>query len=264
MARRATAVVSVPVLGTVLRSCVHYVRSSSPCLCPRIAWCASTRTERFTIRSPWVRARTKWSSRADAAWVANTGDGSVSKIDLERHVVVQTTPVGVAPQALAVFGSDLWVVNSGAATVSRVSLKTDLVVDTVPVGNLPAAIAADASGVWVVNSGDDTVVRIDPVTGRADTPIAVGFRPDGIAVDTNTVWVSNGGDGTVSPIDAKSRVVRQFDRGRGRTGRYRRVPRHRVGDELGQSDRKRNRRGEPAGGGHGPGRRRAEVDHSRG
>ncbi|HEV7420429.1 MAG TPA: BTAD domain-containing putative transcriptional regulator, partial [Mycobacterium sp.] len=141
------------------------------------------------------------------AWVANTGAGSVSKIDLERHVVVQTTPVGLAPQALAVFGSDLWVVNGGAASVSRLSLKTDQPVDTIPVGNLPSAIAADKSGIWVVNTGDDTVERIDPVTGKPDNPIAVGFRPAGIAVAANTVWVSNSGDGTVSPIAATSRVV---------------------------------------------------------
>jgi YVTN family beta-propeller protein len=143
----------------------------------------------------------------NVAWVANTGAGSVSKIDLERHVIVQTTPVGLAPQALAVLGSDLWVVNSGEASVSRLSLKTDQVVETISVGNLPAAIAADTSGVWVVDTGDDTVVRIDPVTGNPDAPIAVGFRPAGIAVAANTIWVSNSGDGTVSPIDATSHVV---------------------------------------------------------
>jgi YVTN family beta-propeller protein len=131
----------------------------------------------------------------------------VSKIDLRNHDLVQTTPVGGAPQALAVSGSDLWVVNSGAASVSRLSLKTSQVVDTVPVGNLPGAIAVGETGIWVVNTGDDTIVRIDPTTGKTDHPIAVGFRPDGIAVDADTVWVSNSGDGTVSPIDAKSRVV---------------------------------------------------------
>jgi YVTN family beta-propeller protein len=142
-----------------------------------------------------------------AAWAANTGADSVSKIDLEKHLVVQTTPVEGAPQALAVSGSDLWVVNSGAASVSRLSLKTNRVVDTVQVGNLPSAIAVGAAGVWVVNTGEDTVVRIDPTTGKAEKPIPVGFHPDGIAVDPNTVWVSNSGDGTVSPIDAKSGAV---------------------------------------------------------
>jgi YVTN family beta-propeller protein len=142
-----------------------------------------------------------------AAWVANTGAGTVSKIDLERHVVVQTTTVGAAPQALAVSGTDLWVVNSGASSVSRLSLKTKQVVDTVPVGNQPGAIAAGEGGVWVVNTGDDTIERIDPTTGETDPPIAVGLRPDGIAVDADTVWISNSGDGTVSPIDVKSRIV---------------------------------------------------------
>ncbi|MDT4969954.1 MAG: hypothetical protein QOG22_97 [Pseudonocardiales bacterium] len=142
-----------------------------------------------------------------AAWVANTGAGTVSKIDLKRHIVVRETSVGAAPQALAVSGSDLWVVNSGAASVSQLSLKTSQVTDTVRVGNLPGAIAVGANGIWVVNTNDDTVVRIDPITAKPDPPIAVGFRPEGIAVDANTVWVSNSGDGTVSPIDAQSRVA---------------------------------------------------------
>jgi YVTN family beta-propeller protein len=142
-----------------------------------------------------------------AAWVANTGADSVSKIDLKRHVVVQTTPVEGAPQALAATGSDVWVVNSGAASVSRLSLKTNQVVDSIPVGNLASEIAVGGDGIWVVNTGDDTVVRIDPSTGETDEPIAVGFHPGGIAVDANTVWVSNSGDGTVSPIDAKSGAV---------------------------------------------------------
>ncbi|MDX6244972.1 MAG: hypothetical protein QOE76_2695 [Frankiales bacterium] len=142
-----------------------------------------------------------------AAWVANTGAGTVSKIDLAKHVVVQTTDVGSAPQALAAYGTDLWVVNSGASSVSRLSLQTNQVVDTIRVGNQPSAIAAGKSGIWVVNTGDDTVQRIDPTTGETDEPIAVGVRPAGIALDTNTVWVSNSGDGTVSPIDLKSRIV---------------------------------------------------------
>jgi YVTN family beta-propeller protein len=142
-----------------------------------------------------------------AAWVANTGADTVSKIDLTRHVVVRETPVGKSPQELVVSGSDLWVVNSGAASVSRLSLKTIQVTDTIPVGNLPGAIAVGESGIWVANTGDDTVVHIDPTTGKTGKPVAVGLRPDGIAVDADTVWVSNSGDGTVSPIDVRSHIV---------------------------------------------------------
>ena len=148
-----------------------------------------------------------------AAWVANTGTDSISKIDLDRHLVVQTTQVGNAPEAVAVSSSDLWVVNSGSASVSRVSLGTNQVVDTIHVGNQPSAIAVGDTGIWVVNSADGTVVRIDPSTGDADEPIAVRLRPDGIVADADTVWVANGGDGTVSPIDAESGICRQLDRG---------------------------------------------------
>ena len=142
-----------------------------------------------------------------SAWVANTGADTVSKIDLDKHLVVQTTPVGSAPEALAISGSDVWVVNSEASTVSRVNMKTSQVVDTVRVGNQPGAIAVGDSGIWVVNTGDGTVVRIDPTTGETREPIAVGLRPAGIAVDADTVWVSNRGEGTVSPIDVESGIL---------------------------------------------------------
>jgi YVTN family beta-propeller protein len=203
----ATAVISVVALAVATAFIVHYVRSSGPSSSPANSVVRIDADGSFHDPVAVGASPDEVEVAGKVAWVANTGAGSVSKIDLERHVVVQTTPVGVAPQALAVFGSDLWVVNSGAASVSRLSLKTDRVVDTVTVGNLPGAVAADASGVWVVNTGDDTVMRIDPITGRADKPIPVGFHPDGVAVDANTVWVSNRGDGTVSPIDTKSRIV---------------------------------------------------------
>jgi len=142
-----------------------------------------------------------------AAWVTNTGDGTVSRIDLKKHLVVQTTPVQASPQAITASATDVWVANSGAASVSRISLTTSQLVNNVPVGNLPTAIASGPSGVWVANRGDDTVIRINPGTGEVGKPIPVGLRPDGIAVGSDTVWVSNSGDGTVSPIDPDTGVV---------------------------------------------------------
>ena len=56
--------------------------------------------------------------------------------------------------------------NSGDGTVSRINAAADRVVETIAVGNLPVAIASGPSGVWVANEGDDTVNRIDPRPAR--------------------------------------------------------------------------------------------------
>jgi YVTN family beta-propeller protein len=141
-------------------------------------------------------------------WAANNADGTLSRIDLRTHTVVQTIRVGSAPDAVAVTGHDVWVANGGDGTVSRVNAGSNTVVQQINVGNEPAAIGSGPSGVWVANQGDDTVDRINPVTGTVTIRnIPVGAGPDGIAVGAGAVWVANGRDGTVSRIDPASGTV---------------------------------------------------------
>jgi YVTN family beta-propeller protein len=42
-------------------------------------------------------------------WVANSADGTVSRIDLETNQVVATIPVGNAPADIAVVDGAVWV-----------------------------------------------------------------------------------------------------------------------------------------------------------
>ena len=83
---------------------------------------------------------------AGALWVANEGEGTLSRVDPRSSRVEQTVDVGAAPVAVAVSGDDVWVVNGGDATVSRVNARTNREVQTVDVGNAPSAIAAGAGG----------------------------------------------------------------------------------------------------------------------
>jgi YVTN family beta-propeller protein len=139
-----------------------------------------------------------------ALWAANRSDGTVSRIDLATHTVVQTIDVGTAPEALTVTAGSVWVANFSDNTVSQINIATNKTVETITVGTRPAAISSGHSGVWVANSGDNTIQRINPITGLPDKPIGVGDGPDGIAVDADSVWVANGRDGTVSWIDPKT------------------------------------------------------------
>lgn len=141
-------------------------------------------------------------------WVANGGDGTVSKIDLKRHAVEQTIRVGDHPSALASSGHDVWVVNSGDGTVSRINTTIGQVVgEPIQVGAMPDAVTVTGSSVWVANGGDDTIVRIDPDHGTTGKPIDVGDGPDGLTLGAGSLWVGNGRDATVLQVDPETGSV---------------------------------------------------------
>ena len=138
------------------------------------------------------------------AWVANSGDGTVSQINTTTNTVVQKIPVGNVPVAIASGPSGVWVANQGDDTVDRINPATgdvDVTRRDIPVGGLPDGIAVGPDAVWVANSEDGTVIRIDPVTGQPSGPMQVGSGPAGIAVTSAAVWVANSLDLTVSRLD---------------------------------------------------------------
>ena len=182
---------------------------------------------------------------AGAVWVAS-GGGGLAKIDPETHTV-QTIDVGEGPEGVAVSGQDVWVANSLDGTVSRVSAQTDHETTHYAVGNSPTGVAVGKGSVWVANAGDGTVTRLNaqsgdlvdtidlhaPVHGIAygagslwvtdpvgnavirvpvsepssTTRIDVGSGPSAIAYGAGKVWVANNLAGTVSRIDPKTSTM---------------------------------------------------------
>ena len=63
----------------------------------------------------------------------------------------------------------VWVVNTLDDTVSRISPDTNSVVDTIPVGDGPSGIAVVDGTVWVANEADGTLSRIEPGQTSAST-----------------------------------------------------------------------------------------------
>ena len=162
-------------------------------------------TQRLTGQVAVGARPTALASGAGAVWVANSGEGTVSRID-EKTDAVQTIPVGQGPAVVAVGFGEVWVANNGQRTVSEISPKTNQVVQTIPVGNGPLGIATGHGAVWVTNSTDATVDQIDPRTGAILHRIDVGQDPVAVAVGQD-VWVANAADGTVSEIDPRTGQV---------------------------------------------------------
>jgi YVTN family beta-propeller protein len=171
------------------------------------------------------------------AIVANTGDGSVSVIDLNlaTPAVIATIPVGKAPTGVAVdyllSPPIAVVVNSGDATpdLSVINLNTNTVIGTVnltgfvPVGSSPFSIGINSAThrAFVTNSSTNVGTVVDLVNANpgatlpcntAPCPIAqiggnltlygTGIAPQ-VAIDPRVNWavVTPGGAGTISVVD---------------------------------------------------------------
>jgi YVTN family beta-propeller protein len=148
---------------------------------------------------------------ADAIWVSNTGESTVSRIDPETNDVRQTVPVGAGPAGVAVTSSAVWVANGLEGTVSRIDPGSNRVSQTVDVGNGPTGVAAGAGAVWVTNSTDGTVSRIDPQSGRVTKTLPAAVGASGVAVGFGRVWVVSPPSGSVVALETRSgKVVKEI------------------------------------------------------
>lgn len=86
-------------------------------------------------------------------------DGTVKWVDLATNTIVSSTPVGLGPEGMCVFGDRLYVCNSGGwdidNTVSVIDIPSQSILTSVQVGDRPVEIQADANGMlWVLCSGE--------------------------------------------------------------------------------------------------------------
>jgi YVTN family beta-propeller protein len=141
---------------------------------------------------------------ADAVWVSNTGQSTVSRIDPETNDVLQTIPVGGGPAGVAVTPDAVWVANGLEGTVSRIDPESNRVSQTVAVGNGPTGAAAGEGAVWVTNSTDGTVSRLDPQSGRVTRTVPAAVGASGVAVGFGRVWVASSPSGRVVALEPRS------------------------------------------------------------
>ena len=101
-----------------------------------------------------------------------------------------------------------YVANSGDNTVSEVNAATGTIWAVIPVGSGPfgVAVSPDGSKAYVTNQVSNNVTPITLATNTPGTAIAVGAIPRGVAFspDGAKVYVTNAGDGTVTPIAVSS------------------------------------------------------------
>jgi DNA-binding SARP family transcriptional activator len=130
-----------------------------------------------------------------SVWVANTDDGTVSRIHPDRGEVTRTIGIGAPAVDLAVGTDAVWVANGSDGTVSRIDPSADAVVETIDLRgsselawNPTYAVDADDDSVWIA-AGTHHVLRIDPATNEPSAIIDVGNVPVDLALGLEAVWV---------------------------------------------------------------------------
>jgi YVTN family beta-propeller protein len=138
---------------------------------------------------------------AGSLWVADGDSREVIQVDVGANKALPRVDVGNSPRALAVAGDALWVASGVDATVQRYDLDRGRLTRPVPLDSNPTALAAGAGALWVASEEAGTVTRVDPRTGSVVRTIPVGNGPAALAVGEGAVWVANRHDGTVARID---------------------------------------------------------------
>ena len=114
------------------------------------------------------------------AWVANTDDGTVSRIDA-RTMKPEGAPieVGGQPRAADVLDGHVWVSNGDE--------ESDV----------------DVQAGVIVEPGDGWVDVFDPAEPTSPQTVKVGGSPEGLGVTDGAVWVATGTQQTAVEIDPR-------------------------------------------------------------
>jgi YVTN family beta-propeller protein len=109
-------------------------------------------------------------SRAQNAYITNSGSSTVSVIDTATNKVIATIPVGKSPGGVVVSpdGSKVYAANNGSNSVSVIATATNTVIATIRVlaNPLGVAVSPDGSKVYVaLNCGRSQLDALDAPDG---------------------------------------------------------------------------------------------------
>jgi DNA-binding SARP family transcriptional activator len=132
---------------------------------------------------------------------------SVASIDPDTGRATRVIRAGTTPHALGVTANVLWVANFGDGTLSRIDLRRGASSAVAVTTAATADIAVGAGGIWVADRADGQLVRVDPSSGQPLVRIQLSPGISDVAVGYGAVWVSNESAGTVAKVDPHSSAV---------------------------------------------------------
>jgi hypothetical protein len=96
------------------------------------------------------------------------------------------------------------VANSSDGTLSRIDPVTGTVAATIALGAGTTDVTAGLGAVWVSDETGYGVFRVDPHSDQVTASIRVGTGPTALAGGFGSVWVANSLDGTVFPFASRT------------------------------------------------------------
>jgi YVTN family beta-propeller protein len=138
-----------------------------------------------------------------SVWVANRGDGTISRVDPATNRVIAAIGVGANPTRLTADAGAVWVAT--AQGLQRIDPATNRVVHTLPVHVGPGDVLAADGHLWL-SLDDGSVRRLDPTDGRVLASVSVASK--GVALlasGRGRLWAGYGH--TVVAIDPRDAHV---------------------------------------------------------
>jgi YVTN family beta-propeller protein len=143
-----------------------------------------------------------------SVWVANSGDGTVSRIDPATNKVIATIGVGGRPTHLTAQSGALWVTTPHS--MQWIDPATNQVVQTLPLPAGPGDAALVFDGCLAVSLNDGTVRVLTPFDGRELGSVSVASQGvSALANDRGKLWAANG-DTLVAIHDLELKTTTRF------------------------------------------------------
>ena len=144
------------------------------------------------------------------AYVANSGNNTVSVLNAISNVLTTTVPVGTNPTAMAELpnGQKLYVLNKGSGDVTVINTVDDSIAATIGVGSSPTWIVArsDNARIYALDAGG-TIYDIDTLTDTVRGTVSSGGSGANFILYDNTsnsLLVTNSGSASLSILDAST------------------------------------------------------------
>jgi DNA-binding SARP family transcriptional activator/DNA-binding beta-propeller fold protein YncE len=170
------------------------------------------------------RAPESIASTENAMWVANVGDRTVARIDLESRQVRIVGGAPVAYQLVSSLSGDVWLSSFEEPLVSLIAERGRIVesIHDLASGPVQVRLPGSAEGLdigggflWITSpsdsGGDDTLTRVDLRTRQVVSSVTVGHLPLFTTFGYGSAWVSNYRGNSISVVRPGSREVETIE-----------------------------------------------------
>ena len=142
---------------------------------------------------------------ADALWVADCDDKTLSRIDRRTARVTAVIATGVAAadgemNVVAGAGS-VWLASATSGVISRIDPALCRVNARITVAPGSNYLAFGHGALWAVSGSKNLIQKIDPATNRVIGHTRLGRQPGFLVAGEGAVWVQEQADGTVARVD---------------------------------------------------------------